>query len=187
MAVSIVVGGQYGSEGKGKVAHFLARDRRAAAVVRVGGTNSGHTSLTLGPAREVLRQLPAAAREPDVLCVLAAGSYIDVEVLFEEIARIGLPPERLAIDPNAMVVTAADRRTERDAGLAARIGSTCSGTGAAVVRRVRRRSSDDLAGARRDLRQYLRNARDLMRDLIDRDERIIVEGTQGFGLSLIHG
>ena len=45
MGVSIVVGGQYGSEGKGKVTQHLARSRSARAVVRVGGTNSGHTSL----------------------------------------------------------------------------------------------------------------------------------------------
>ena len=44
MSLGIVVGGQYGSEGKGKVAQHLARETGAAAVVRVGGTNSGHST-----------------------------------------------------------------------------------------------------------------------------------------------
>lgn len=186
MGVSIVVGGQYGSEGKGKVAQFLARERQAAAVVRVGGTNSGHTSLDGENRRVVLRQLPTAALEPDVLCILAAGSYIDVDVLLGEIERVGLEHERLAIDPNAMLITAADRQAERESGLRARIGSTCSGTGAAVARRIARRSHRDLAAACPRLRPYVRPTRDLMRSLLDNGHRVIIEGTQGFGLSLLH-
>lgn len=187
MAVSIIVGGQYGSEGKGKVAHHLARARDAAAVVRVGGSNSGHTSLGADSDRMVLRQLPTAALDPDVLCILAPGSYIDVGILLGEIAQVGLAPERLAIDPNAMVITKDDGRAEHAAGLGKRIGSTCSGTGAAVIRRVHRKSADDLAGARPELEPYLRPTRELMRALIDEGDRVIVEGTQGFGLSLLHG
>ncbi len=187
MAVSIVVGGQYGSEGKGKVAHHLARARHAAAAVRVGGSNSGHTSIAAEAGRQVLRQLPTASLEPDVLCILAAGSYIDLDILGEEIARVGLHPERLAIDPNAMVISDVDRLAEREAGLGERIGSTCSGTGAAVIRRVSRCSAADLAQARVDLAPYLRPTRQIMRELIDRNERIVIEGTQGFGLSLLHG
>ena len=45
MPVSIVVGGQFGSEGKGKVALEIVRCKTAAAVIRVGGTNSGHTAI----------------------------------------------------------------------------------------------------------------------------------------------
>jgi adenylosuccinate synthase len=43
MPVTVVVGGQFGSEGKGKVAHFFARSQNASVAVRVGGSNSGHT------------------------------------------------------------------------------------------------------------------------------------------------
>ena len=46
MPVTVVVGGQFGSEGKGKVAHHFARTQKASIVVRVGGTNSGHTVVT---------------------------------------------------------------------------------------------------------------------------------------------
>ena len=42
-----LVGGQFGSEGKGKVAHFLAREQNASVAVRVGGSNSGHTVIDL--------------------------------------------------------------------------------------------------------------------------------------------
>lgn len=186
MAVSIVVGGQYGSEGKGKVAHYLARERGARAVVRVGGSNSGHTSMGGTHQREVLRQLPTAALEPDVLCVLAAGSYIDLDVLFQEIQRVNLPAHRLLIDPNAMVVTTEDREAETRSGLGRRIGSTCSGTGAAVLRRVQRHSRDDLAAAHPELADYLQPIRPLLRQMLDDGARVVIEGTQGFGLSLLH-
>ena len=45
MPVSIVVGGQFGSEGKGKVAHYLAQKMEASFAVRCGGPNSGHTVI----------------------------------------------------------------------------------------------------------------------------------------------
>src|ERR1700722_6445807 len=129
MPLTVVVGGQYGSEGKGKVAQHFARSRGAAAVVRVGGTNSGHTSLGGEHEREVLRQLPTSALDSNVLCVLAAGSYIDLEILMGEIEHLGLPPERLVIDPGAMIITPADRVVEQASDLRQRIGSIASGTG----------------------------------------------------------
>jgi adenylosuccinate synthase len=68
MPVSIVVGGQFGSEGKGKVAlEIVRRDPNVAAVVRVGGTNSGHTAVGRSGRTYVLRQIPAAAIDGNVL------------------------------------------------------------------------------------------------------------------------
>lgn len=186
MPVSIIVGGQYGSEGKGKVAQHYARRRHARAVVRVGGTNSGHTTLASDGEREVLRQLPTAALDPDVICVLAAGSYIDLDILHEEIDRVGLAPERLLIDPGAMIITPADRRAEQTSDLRLRIGSTASGTGEAVARRTRRISAAELAGAQPELARYLAPVRTHLRAMLDRGEHIVIEGTQGFGLSLLH-
>ena len=46
--VTIVVGGQFGSEGKGKVAHWLSREQDATYAIRVGGPNSGHTAVENG-------------------------------------------------------------------------------------------------------------------------------------------
>jgi len=187
MAVTIVVGGQFGSEGKGKVAHFLARSRATAAVVRVGGSNSGHTAIADDGGPRILRQLPTAALLPDVLCVLPPGAYIDVPLLLDEIARLNLSANRLLIDPKAMIITAAEAEAEQTAGLPQRIGSTGSGTGAAVARRARRERREDLAGSVPELRPYLTDTTPVLRDLVSDDQRVIVEGTQGFGLSLLHG
>src|SRR5262249_43496313 len=147
MPVTVVVGGQFGSEGKGKVAHALAKDMRAAAAIRVGGTNSGHTVVSETGARHVFRQLPTAALLPECISVIPAGAYVDPNVLLKEASVTRLTSERLVIDPNAFVVTDADAMTENQSGLKDRIGSTLTGTGAAVIRRVWRADCESLASA----------------------------------------
>jgi adenylosuccinate synthase len=186
MSVTVVIGGQFGSEGKGKVAQHLARERNATIAVRVGGSNSGHTGITPKGEVEVLRHLPTAALDPDVKCVLPAGFYLDTNVLLGEIDRTGLEPDRLLIDENAFLVHANDPDVEAASDLGERIGSTCSGTGAAVARRVARHTKGDLASSSKELRPYLGNASEFLRGCLGRDERVILEGTQGFGLSLLH-
>lgn len=186
MPVTVVVGGQFGSEGKGKVAHFFAKEQKATVAIRVGGTNSGHTVIDPSGAPLVFRQLPTAALLPHVTCVLGAGSYIDLDILFDEIARVGLSEDRLLIDPHAMLITEQERLEEQNSQLRESIGSTLSGTGAAVRRRIERTASVRLAKHEDRLHQFVKPVVPFLRDRLAQEERIIVEGTQGFGLSLLH-
>lgn len=188
MPVSVVVGGQYGSEGKGKVALYIARQSKACAVVRVGGPNSGHTGLDQAGRAWVLRQLPAAALAADAVIVLPAGSLIDPEVLLNEISQLDIHPERVVIDRNASVILPRHRREEAEEHLVERIGSTGSGTGAALRDRISRNSKHILAGDYPPLKQFTRPfAAGILRDILSRQERVVIEGTQGFGLSIWHG
>src|SRR6266568_4296109 len=98
MPVSVVVGGQYGSEGKGKVALHVAQQARARAVVRVGGPNSGHTAVDGNGKTWVLRQLPASCLASNTQIVLPAGSLIDPDILLSEVEQLHIRPERLIID-----------------------------------------------------------------------------------------
>lgn len=186
MSISIVVGGQYGSEGKGKVAHFLARERQAAAAVRIGGPNSGHTVYDDSGSKFIFQHLPTAAVLADVVCVLAAGSYIDVPRLLHEIAVTRLPPARLRIDPNAVVITEQHRVTESLVGLRTGIGSTLTGTGAAVVDRISRTASVRFAKDEPALAPYVAPTKPYLRAILDCGDRVVVEGTQGYGLSVLH-
>ena len=186
MSVSVVVGGQFGSEGKGKVTHHLTAERDAAAVIRVGGPNSGHTSIGSGGTPEVLQQLPMAALLEHPLCLIGPGSYVDPETLLAEIERLDIDPERILVDYRAMVLTNEHRGAEAAGDLGARIGSTNSGTGAAVARRVSRSAADDLAFHNPKLRPFLGDTTARARELLGEGRRLIVEGTQGFGLSLLH-
>jgi adenylosuccinate synthase len=187
MPATVVVGGQYGSEGKGKVVHYIAAESDAGAVIRVGGPNSGHTSFAADGGRQVLRQLPVGALLPDPLCLLGPGSYVDPKILLAEIDRLGLGPERVRVDYRAMAVAPVDREAERAAGLGDRIGSTCSGTGSAVSRRIARTDAADLVTGTPELHGYLADTVEIARDLLSGGRRVIIEGTQGFGLSLLQG
>ena len=131
MPVTVVVGGQFGSEGKGKVAHYLARDMNARVVVRCGGPNSGHTVIDEKGNERIFQQLPTASILPNVMLAICAGSYIDLDILFREIRKTELDPERLIIDPDAVIITEKLKDREAQSGLIRKIGSTGSGTGAA--------------------------------------------------------
>lgn len=188
MPVSVVVGGQYGSEGKGKAALHIARATGAKAVVRVGGPNSGHTGVDSTGETHILRQLPASSLAEQALVVLPAGSLIDASLLLSEIQATKLDKSRLVIDAKATVVLPVHSTKESNDSLVQRIGSTASGTGAALVERISRVTDHQLAGSNPLLQRYcVEDTSSILRDLLDQKDRIVVEGTQGFGLSIWHG
>lgn len=186
MGVSVVVGGQFGSEGKGKVSKIFAQKYEATAVVRVGGINSGHTVIDQAKNPVIFRILPTAAIDKTAYCVLSAGSYLDVDLLFQEIKQAGIEPSKVKIHPNAAVITQEQIEMERDSNLPSRIGSTGSGTGAAVSMRVARSPAFLRAKDVETLRPFLCDTSELLRAELFKGHEILIEGTQGFGLSNLH-
>jgi len=186
MSVSIVIGGQFGSEGKGKVSYYFAKKWRVAAAVRVGGTNSGHTVISKNGNEYIFRILPTAAIDPEIVCILPGGSYIDTGILRSEIEKSGISPEKLKIDPYAVIIDQSMIDDEHKSCLRKQIGSTLSGTGAAVIKRLRRTDGITFAKNHGELAPYIADTKSLMRDFLDNDKQIIIEGTQGFGLSPIN-
>lgn len=186
MPATIVVGGQYGSEGKGKVVALLASRSTSPWIVRCGGPNSGHT-VTIHGKDVILRQVPSSAEPRNAMLCLAAGCAIDQAVLLSELDLLGIERQRIIVDPRAVIVTEEDRESER-LGLT-HIASTCSGTGAALARRMSRRSEVLLAGDSEELqaRCRLETVAPLLHHALDDGKDVIVEGTQGFSLSLLHG
>ena len=186
MPVTVVVGAQFGSEGKGKVALLLTERHCADAVVRIGGSNSGHTGYAADGQKHILRHLPTAAILPDVMCVLGPGSYIDAEALGRDMDETGLDGSRLAIDPQAIVIGNDNKSSECDAELGQRIGSTESGTGAAVLDRISRKDEVQWARDHPYVGYFVRPTLPLLRTILSAGKRVIIEGTQGFGLSNLH-
>lgn len=187
MAVSVVVGGQYGSEGKGKVAYCFAKMLDAAAVVRVGGVNSGHTVVAEDGTQYIFRSLPTSSIHPSMTSILPSGAYVELDVLFQEIALSGIGADRLAIDPYTVIMDDKMAQSERDARLWQRIGSTESGTGCAVITRLLRQE-DRITFAKdvAQLKPYVRETKPLLRSLLNSGAHVVIEGTQGFGLSPIN-
>lgn len=186
MTCTIVVGGQYGSEGKGKVVSLYCSSLDDPWVVRCGGPNSGHTTSINGE-ETILRQVPAGASNPEAMLLLAAGCVIDEDVLLQEAHMLKLDRDRIIVDPRAVLVEDIDRHSEEEASK--KIGSTASGTGAALIRRMTRQHNIRLAKHSARLQKYVRveSVAPLLHSCLDSKTHVIIEGTQGFGLSLLHG
>jgi len=183
---TIVVGGQYGSEGKGKVVALLANRSNSPWLVRCGGPNSGHT-VTIDGEDRILRQVPCCAEAHKATFCIAAGCAIDEAVLLRELDMLNIQRQRIVVDPRAVIVTEQDREAERRQ--LKDIASTCSGTGAASVRRMSRRADVSLAKDSNALldRCRIETVAPLLHRALDDGGDVIVEGTQGFALSLLHG
>lgn len=187
MSVSVVIGGQYGSEGKGKVASYFAQKLNAAAVVRVGGINSGHTVVAKDGTQYIFRALPTSSIYPSITSILPSGAYVELNILFQEIALSGIKADRLAIDPYTVIIDDKMAQSERDAGLWQRIGSTESGTGCAVIARLMRQEEHiTFAKDVPQLKPYVRQTKPLLRSLLNSGAHVVIEGTQGFGLSPVN-
>ena len=180
MPVSVVIGGQFGSEGKGKVALHVAQTTQAVAVVRVGGPNSGHTAVDADGSVWTFRQLPAAALARQALVILPAGSLIDPGLLMAEVELLRVDRERLLIDSRATVVMPHHREQELAEGLKERIGSTASGTGAALRERLSRSPNHIIAADHPSTKPYVREScSEVLRDALIHGHRVVIEGTQG--------
>jgi len=186
MPVTVVVGGQFGGEGKGKVAHFFAKYQQASVAVRTGGSNSGHTVVDQKGVSHIFRHLPTACILPDVELALGVGTYIDVDVLLSEINSIKLSEKRIHIDKNALIITSRHKELERQR-LVGAISSTGSGTGAAVASRIMRENDVQFAKDIPELTPYIHDdVASFLRHSLNKKQRVIVEGTQGFGLSVLY-
>jgi adenylosuccinate synthase len=183
LPVTVVVGAQYGGEGKGKITSYLAGKDDYDLVVRCGGPNSGHTVLENGKP-VVVRQVPAAFKHTKTRLAMGPGCLVDLEVLLAEINQLGVGPDRFHVDPKATMVLPTYKSDEAE--LRARIGSTASGTGVAVAKRALRDQTLVKAGDVHALQPYLTDVADLANNCHDHDGKVLVEGTQGFGLSLFH-
>jgi len=180
--VDVIVGGQYGSEGKGNIAYAIGREYDL--LCRVGGPNAGHKI----PLEKTLthRLLPSATLTSEAPIVIGPGAVLDTDVLFKEIAESEVEYGRLHIDPQAMVIRSAD--IEAEGALVNDIGSTGKGVGAATARRITDRGGQvELAGDVRALRPFIASTSEILADAYSAGARILLEGTQGSGLSLYHG
>ena len=182
--LTIVCGAQYGSEGKGKVAQHFMYQKNAKAVVRCGGPNSGHT-VYVNNKKYILRQLPVSALTTSVMSIIPAGAYIDVPVLMQEIKDTGVDVKRIMIDPNAFVIHNSDKKDEAG-DIVNKIASTGCGVGAATKRRIGRHGEDFLAKNHPQLEPFLMDVKTEINTLMRNNHEVIIEGTQGYGLSMCH-
>jgi len=143
--IIVIIGAQWGDEGKGKVVDLLA-DRFDIVSRYQGGHNAGH-SVYVGDKAFVLRLLPSGIIHPDKICVLGNGMVIDPKAFFEEVDQIAekgidVSPERLKVSSRAHLIMpyhrALDHTSEERLGNE-KIGTTLRGIGPAYEDKAGRR------------------------------------------------
>ena len=180
--VSIVVGGHYGDEGKGKMVAYLAEKDSPDVIGRAGvGPNAGHTIYVDGK-KYGLRMITCGFVNEASELLIGAGVLVDPERLLEEVEMTGCG-DRIHVDPRCAVIE--EKHRELDSQTGGRIGTTGSGCGPANADRVNRvaRQAKDFP----ELKDYLTDVPQKVNDVIAGGGEVLVEASQGFGLSLYYG
>jgi adenylosuccinate synthase len=201
----VVIGAQWGDEGKGKIVDYLAGD--AQIIVRfAGGANAGHT-IVIGKEQYALHLIPSGILYPDKMVVLGAGMVIDPTALFNELAMLrdrGIDTAgRVLISDRAHIVLPRYIRVdqERDRARKKPIGTTGRGIGITYSMKSDRdgiriadlswkEKLDELEAEDRDfLIPYIDRLREMSIDLATylmhrKNAQVLFEGAQGALLDL---
>lgn len=189
----LVMDFQYGSTGKGLIAGYLAKRVDYDACVCSFAPNAGHTYID--KARDIhmmTQQLPTGISGPSIRKVfIGPGSLIHVPTLLAELERYKEQffGKQLIIHPNAAIVY--DDHSDREvANGQTKMGSTAKGVGAAMIERIQRGANGRLNVAFMNEELCAMGVvatQDQYRQLMNESEQILIEGAQGYSLSMYHG
>ena len=184
MSSTVVVGGFFGDEGKGKIISYLAIKDNPKIIVRGGaGPNAGHT-IRDGDKTYKVRMLPSGFLNKTAKVMIGPGVVINPSVLLKEIQDFDASG-RAFIDKHCGIIEESHLLRDSKGELKEKIGSTGSGTGPANADRAMRilklaKDIDSLTSLIVDVPAEINSALSL-------NQNVLVEGTQGTFLSLWHG
>lgn len=185
--IYVVIDGQAGSCGKGKVVGFLAREKNADVSINNNTPNAGHTFVFDNGRKVVTTHMPIAVVNQNTQLLIGAGAAINPETLLNEINQYSdlLGPRKIYIHERAAIVNDSHRLVEREN---IKSGSTFKGTAAAICEKMMRKPGVVLAGDYNWNNNHIALYNDdLMVDLLEQDKSILVETSQGFDLDINHG
>jgi len=187
--VDVVVGCFYGDEAKGQVAKYFADKAEAKGVpyqwsARVGAQNAEHR-ITHKACDFTARIFPSACAYRDIKAILGAGHCFLPDHFFKEAIHLGIPLDRVWVDPHAMWLSSEHAAENIDTANAR--GSTGWGVGAAVAEKVRRKPGTKLIGDCPEMEVLGDRLTDVPTLLQQIDGPGLFEGSQGALLSLDHG
>lgn len=181
----IVAGGEWGDEGKGKIIAYLALHDKPKIIARAGvGPNAGHTVYHRGK-KFGLRQVPCGFVYEDTRLLIGPGVLVNPEVVTKEV-ELTETENRFGIDHHCAVIEPQHIEQDKSSGhLKGKIGTTGTGCGPANVARVNR--TVKLAKDVSEFKRFLTDVPKEVNDSLRRGELVLIEGSQGFGLSLTYG
>jgi len=184
MPSTVVVGGFFGDEGKGKIISYLAKKDNPTIVVRGGaGPNAGHT-IKDGNMTYKVRMLPSGFLNKNARVMIGPGVVVDPQVFLKEIQEFGVSG-RAFMDNLCGIIEQNHIDQDSKGRLKEKIGSTGSGTGPANAERAMRTLK--MAKDIESLSSYIKDVPDEINSALKNKEEVLVEGTQGTHLSLWHG
>lgn len=185
MPATILVGGFWGDEGKGKIVSHLAFSDKPKIIARGGvGPNAGHTVEAKGKKYGV-RMIPSGFVYPDAKLLIGAGVLVNPNVFLKEVESVGIS-DRVRLDKRCSIIEEVHINADKgDSHLKDKIGSTGTGCGPANRDRVMRVAKQ--AQEIEELSGFITDVPLEVNEAVDRGENVLVEGSQGFGLSLFYG
>lgn len=184
MPSTVIVGGFFGDEGKGKIISYMATHDAPAIIVRGGaGPNAGHTIMD-GEKVCKVRMLPCGFINRAVKLGIGPGVVVDPTVLLKEIKEFNVTQDVL-IDSSCGIIDSSHKEDDSKGQLKEKIGSTGSGTGPANAARAMRTLG--LARNESSIAEYIGDVPAALNDALDEGKNVLIEGTQGTFLSLWHG
>ncbi len=195
----IVVGGQWGDEGKGKIVDFLAE--KADLVIRyAGGNNAGHTVVVNGK-KFKFHLIPSGIVHEGKLNIIANGTVVDPEVLVEEIENLEkmgfkIDDSRLIISSNAHTILPKHREEDnpKKDPHAKMIGTTGRGIGPCYRDKIARkgmRISDYVESSNskiaEKIKPLVKDTCFIINEAIEKGKKVLFEGAQGTLLDVDHG
>jgi adenylosuccinate synthase len=184
MPCSVIVGAFWGDEGKGKIISYLALKDNLDFCVRTGSVNAAHT-IWYENNKYALHMVPAAFINPKTRLLVAAGSNVHVGQFFKELELTKVDPKRVGVDQNASIIEQKHSDQDKASAVNKGIGTTGWGVGPALEERVRRTAK--LAKDLPELKPFLCDQIQEVNDGLDQGKSVLLEGTQGFMLSLFLG
>ena len=183
MPCTVIVGAFWGDEGKGKIISYLALKDNLDFCVRTGSVNAAHTVLYEGK-KYALHMVPAAFINPKTRLLIAAGANVDVKTFFSEVEMTNVQ-RRIGVDQNASIIEEKHSAQDKASAVNKGIGTTGRGVGPAIEERVRRTAK--LAKDVPELKPFIADQIQEVNDGLDEGKSVLLEGTQGFMLSLFLG
>jgi adenylosuccinate synthase len=183
MPCTVIAGGFWGDEGKGKILSYLALKDKLDLCVRTGSVNAAHTIWYNGK-RYALHMVPGGFVQEKCRLLIAAGANVHVAQFLKEVEETNVK-KRIGVDGQASIIEEKHSAQDKASAHLKGLGTTGWGVGPAIEERVRRTAK--LAKDIPELQPYLTDVATETNQAIDAGRKVLLEGTQGILLSLYHG
>jgi adenylosuccinate synthase len=183
MPCTVIAGGFWGDEGKGKIISYLALKDPIDLCIRTGSVNAAHTIWYNGK-RYALHMVPGGFVQEKCRLLVGPGTNVHVVQFLKEVEETGVK-NRIGVDNQASIIEEKHSAQDKSSAHLKGLGTTGWGVGPAIEERVRRTAK--LAKDIPELKPYLTDVSEEANEAIAKRKNVLLEGTQGLMLSLFYG